>query len=105
MPELIERPPGVPARARYFPPADDFEPVAAAVREHAGRGYLRAWVPFVIWRFDGVMLTRAAARSLSVHKRTWSMGRCLIWSDHSRPVPGVWVWSLADERADREGQR
>jgi hypothetical protein len=95
------RPAGVPAAATYVPGGDSFDALREVAESHTDkRSYLRISVPFVLWRFDGVMLQHVMHRALSVNRRTWSMGRCLIWSDDTRPVPGVWVWTLADQRAE-----
>lgn len=102
----LVRPRGVPSTASYVPGGDSFADLQE-LNEHRAdkRSYLRISVPFVLWRFDGVMLQYVMPRALSVNRRTWSMGRCLIWSDDTRPVPGVWVWSLADERAAIQAAR
>lgn len=102
---LSAPPRGVPSTATFVPGGDSFADLEE-VNEHRAdkRSYLRISVPFVIFEFTGVMLNRVAYRSLSINRRSWSMGRCLIFNSDG-PVPGVWVWSLADERVAIEAAR
>lgn len=98
-------PRGVPSTASYVPGGESFADLQE-LNEHRAdkRSYLRISVPFVVFAFTGVMLQDVRHRALSVNRRTWSMGRCLIFSNEG-PVPGVWVWSLADERAAIQAAR
>jgi len=81
---------------------DDFTELAALHENRPDkRQYLRVSFGFVVFRFHGVMLTQVRGRCLHVRKPTWSMGRCLVFNQPG-PVPPVWVWTLADERAAEE---
>lgn len=97
--EIIpDRPVGAPEGARYFPPADDF----SALKEHNRtrsdqRSYLRVAFPFLFWTVRGPLLY-TLHRALAV--RPTRFGEAKVWLfERDKPVPGVWAWTLDDERA------
>lgn len=93
------RPDGVPPGAAWCPPAATF---AELHKLHEARPdkrqYLRICTSFMFaGNVRGVMLRGVHGRALDIKRRTWSMGRVLVYSAGG-PVPGVWAWTLADER-------
>lgn len=95
---LEERPAGVPAGAVWFPPADDFTALCLFNRSRPGglSSRLRIAVPFTAAAIAGVLVD-VEPRALLVNCRLRAEDRRLAWPDATRPVPGVWAWTLADE--------
>lgn len=91
-----ERPREVPSGATYLPPAQDFDALKQMAKDHGVRSYLRVWFPFVVLRIRGP-LQRVDHRSLTV--RPSRTGQYVAWCfTGSDLLPGMWVWTLADER-------
>lgn len=96
--DLPARPAGVPEAATYVPPAADFAGLRDLHEARADkRSLLRVWFPFVIFRISGP-LRYVMPRALEV--RPTRHGEYAVWSfTLDGPVPGVWVWTLDDERS------
>jgi hypothetical protein len=93
----VERPPEVPEGAHYLPPADDFTALRAIHEARADkRSLLRVSFGFVAFRISG-MMREASHRSITA--RPSRRGEYRVWCFTSAGlVPGVWVWTLDDER-------
>lgn len=93
-------PAGVPTGALRIEDGERFDEIEQLHRDRDGRAYLRVAFPFAWSWCSGLMLRSVGPRMLCVHRRTWSMGRAMVFSCDG-PLPPVWVWTLAQERAAR----
>lgn len=89
----------IPSGAVYLYPADSFAELQAMHENRPDkRQYLRVAFNFVIIWFEGVMLVDVGPRRIGIRKRTWREGRVLLYNREGQ-VPGIHVWTLAQERA------
>ena len=97
-PVAPQRPATVPDGAHYLPPADDFAALEALNTARADkRSLLRVWFPFVLWRIRGP-LQGVAYRAITTRPTRYGESKVFVFSNTDEPVPGVWVWTLDDER-------
>jgi hypothetical protein len=98
-PAIPQRPAAVPEGAHYLPPAGDFSALKELNESRASkRSLLRVWFPFAIFRIRGP-LQGVHHRAITTRPTRYGESQVFCFSNVDEPVPGVWVWTLDDERA------